>query len=60
MTRNTILVYLFDGLKTNATPRIGIAFGHSNTIKIQWRGTFSISNGTATQVHGSLSRSFVE
>jgi hypothetical protein len=60
MTRNTILVYLFDGFKTNATPRIGIAFGPSSTIKNQWYETFSISNGTATQVHGSLSRSFVE
>jgi hypothetical protein len=60
MTRSTILVYLFDGFKTNATPRIGIAFGPSSTVKIQWYGTFSMNNAVATQSHGSLSRSFVE
>ena len=60
MSRNTILVCLFDGLKTNATPRIGIAFGPSSTIKIQWFGTFHMNNALATQLHGSLSRSFVE
>ncbi|WP_293750704.1 hypothetical protein [Limnohabitans sp. Rim8] len=60
MTRNTILVYVFDGFKTNAKPRIGIAFGPSITIKIQWFGTFRMNNALATQLHGSLSRSFVE